>query len=196
MVPAVSKRSPTRRARRGHRGTHGFLAQKTHSMSFRRIHAPQKIFTYCCRASSPIELSKSAASLPRSRILAAIVMAGIVVGVVLQWHCHRRYAATGGDDEKDSSVAAAKENAPVTLGGSEDRHSGGVQGARCSWPWMTDSGWIWRSCSARRRTSLRRAAAASCTTSSPSTAPPSRCIGSASPTTATGRRVPPPRVRG
>jgi hypothetical protein len=99
----------------------------TLSRSF-RIHAPQKIFTHCCRASSPIELRKSAASLPRSRILAAIVVAGIVAGVVLQWQCRRRYAATGGDDEKDSSAAAAKENAPVTLGGSEDRRSGGVQG--------------------------------------------------------------------
>jgi hypothetical protein len=34
---------------------------------------------------------------------------------------------TDGDDE-DSSAAAAKENAPVTLGGSEDRRSGSVQG--------------------------------------------------------------------
>jgi hypothetical protein len=92
---AVSKCSltRTRKERRGHRGTHVFWGP-TLSRSF-RIHAPQKIFTHCCRASSPIELRKSAASLPRSRILAAIV-----VGVVLQWQCRRRCAATCGDDEK------------------------------------------------------------------------------------------------
>jgi hypothetical protein len=68
----------------------------------------------------------------------------------------------------------------MMLSSSEERRSGGVQGGEVFV--AVDDG-FGVDLEELLRASLGRAAAGSCTASSPSTAPPSRCAGSVSPTT-------------
>lgn len=63
---------------------------------------------------------------PTVPILAVIVVAAIVAGLVLQWQCRRRCAATSRDEEKESSTK--EKSGAVTLAGTEERRAGGEEG--------------------------------------------------------------------
>ncbi|KAI4975059.1 hypothetical protein ZWY2020_048666 [Hordeum vulgare] len=65
-------------------------------------------------------------SSPTVPILAVIVVAAIVAGLVLQWRCRRRCAATTRNEDKESSTK--EKSAAVTLAGTEERRGGGEEG--------------------------------------------------------------------